>query len=74
MAIKQRGPVRLYISHGAGSGHADPDGPQVDWFIVEPRDNPEQAAGRLRAHGRTVVQVDVEPYEGGVAIPTMGNV
>ncbi len=59
---KQRGPVRLYLSHGAGSGHSDPNGPAVDWFIVEPREDPEQQVASLRRHGRTVVCIETEPY------------
>jgi hypothetical protein len=59
---EQRGPVTLYISHGAGSGRKDPDGPKVDWFIVEPRDDPGRAVASLRRAGRTVIELDTEPY------------
>ncbi len=60
---KQRGRVKLYISHGAGSGHSDPGGPEVDWFIVEPREDPYLEVATLRRHGRTVIAIDVEPYQ-----------
>lgn len=55
--------MRIYISHGAGTTRdpqKHPDG--VDWFIVEPRENPEPEAERLRQAGRTVVALDVEPW------------
>jgi hypothetical protein len=62
MAERQRGPIMLYISHGAGTGHSDPAGPAVDWFIVEPRTDPERAVESLRRAGRTVIEVQVAPY------------
>ena len=63
----QTGPVTLYVSHGAGTGNHLPPGDQtVDWFIVEPRDDPERLAAQvetLRRSGRTVVELSVAPYE-----------
>lgn len=61
-AAKQHGQVRLYVSHSAPSL-----GGTVEWFIVEPRDEPEQLAlqvDSLRRQGRTVRELSVEPYEG----------
>lgn len=63
---EQTGTVTLYLSHGAGSGHYPvPYDATVDWFIVEPRNDPErltQQVQRLRECGRTVIEVTVSPY------------
>jgi len=40
----------LFLSHGAGG----------DWFVVEPRDNPEQQVRSLLAVGRQVQLVDTD--------------
>jgi len=64
-APQQRGTARIFISHGAGTGHGDPKGPCVDWFIVEPRDEPVMLAKQvesLRRAGRAVIELEVEPY------------
>jgi hypothetical protein len=58
------GRVRLYISHGANSGGHIDGPPWVDWFIVEPRHDPERQVESLRNGGRTVIALDVEPYYG----------
>jgi len=59
--------MKLFISHGA-----NPD----DWFIVEPREGQtvqsvagtpittEIAVASLRAAGRTVYEIDAEPFAG----------
>lgn len=65
--IEQKGTVTLYISHGAGSGIHTGDLEQVttDWFIVEPRDDPERLARQvksLRQTGRTVIELNIRPY------------
>lgn len=64
-----RGRVKLYVSHGASSMPDDTDdlsfgesGDFVDWFIVEPRDNPDRQVESLRRAGRTVVCVRVRPW------------
>jgi hypothetical protein len=36
----------------------------VDWFIVEPRDDPGRQVESLRRAGRTVIELDVEPWNG----------
>jgi hypothetical protein len=68
--VSQTGTVKLYLSHGAGSGHhPDPTAATVDWFIVEPRDDPEalaQQVDRLRRGGRTVMPLLVTPYIGKI--------
>lgn len=44
----------LYLSHGA-SGLNEHDEPE--WFIVEPRDNPEEQVRSLIASRRTVYEI-----------------
>jgi hypothetical protein len=47
--------MKIYISHGAGP---------IDWFVVEPQDDPDAQVASLRDVGRTVIELDVEPWQG----------
>lgn len=52
--------MKIRLSHGA-----DPDEPQ--WFIVRPmpgEEGSEEAARSLRLTGRTVIEIDVQPWQG----------
>ena len=56
-----------HISHGAGIPNQPRSESMVDWFIVEPRDDPDRLAAQvdsLRRAGRTVREIVVGPYEG----------
>jgi hypothetical protein len=55
------GHVELYLSHGAGNLRSE--NATVDWFIVEPRDNPMPQVVSLRRAGRTVIPMYCVPYE-----------
>lgn len=47
--------MKLFISHGAW--------PNQDWFIVEPRENPDEQVASLLAAGRSVYELDVVPSQ-----------
>lgn len=49
---------RIFISHGAPRFDRT-----VNWFIVEPRDDPDLAVISLLRADRTVIELDVEPYQ-----------
>lgn len=59
--------MKLYVSHSA----ALPGSRGVEWFIVEPRANPEQAVDRLQRAGRTVYEMLAHPWNSHVLDPSV---
>ena len=60
--------MKLYISHSATGANLAARGepiPAQEWFIVEPRDDPEMLARQVeslrdpRGRGRTVIEIEL---------------
>lgn len=57
--------MKIYISHGAGNGSDHPE--DCDWFIVEPRNHPDDQVKSLLKARRTVYELDAVPYTARLA-------